>query len=618
MRLFSCLNYFSFKLPRKYYHAKKGFAMDTLHEKLKTLPDAPGVYIMKDARDKIIYVGKARVLKNRVRQYFQSGKNHGAKVKAMVAKIADFETIITAGEVEALILECNLIKKYRPRYNISLKDDKSYPYLRITAEDFPRIILTQRVIHDGSRYFGPYTNGLAVKETLALLRKIFPLRTCKTFAKRPCLEFHIKRCLAPCAKKISREDYMPFVKSAEKFLEGRTAQIERELSAQMNEAAEALNFEQAARLRDILAAIRKVTEKQKIVTDMGDADAIGLARLDGETCAQIFFIREGKVTGRESFLLNGTDDEIAAQIVTEFIKQYYSQAQISAAEILLPVTLSEDDSKILGKWLGVKLIEPKRGVKRSLVEMANQNAEKFLAEESARRQLQNAQTIGAVEELKNFLNLPKLPRRMECFDISHIQGAETVASMVVFEDGLPDKKSYRRFKIRSTEGKPDDFLSMREVTSRRYSSTDNLPDLIVLDGGLGQLSSALEIIRGAGHQVPVVGLAKQFELIFVEGSSIPVELPRDSQALKLMQRIRDEAHRFAITYHRKLRRVRNLKSELDNVAGIGVKRRTELFKKFGSIDKIKSATVEELSAVPKMTRAAAESLRKFFDAQSFA
>ncbi|MBQ7722845.1 MAG: excinuclease ABC subunit UvrC [Selenomonadaceae bacterium] len=592
--------------------------MDILHEKLKTLPDAPGVYIMKDARDKIIYVGKARVLKNRVRQYFQSGKNHGAKVKAMVAKIADFETIITAGEVEALILECNLIKKYRPRYNISLKDDKSYPYLRITAEDFPRIILTQRVIHDGSRYFGPYTNGLAVKETLALLRKIFPLRTCKTFAKRPCLEFHIKRCLAPCAKKISREDYMPFVKSAEKFLEGRTAQIERELSAQMNEAAEALNFEQAARLRDILAAIRKVTEKQKIVTDMGDADAIGLARLDGETCAQIFFIREGKVIGRENFLLNGTDDETAAQIVTEFIKQYYSRAQISAAEILLPVTLSEDDSKILGKWLGVKLIEPKRGVKRSLVKMANQNAEKFLAEESARRQLQNAQTIGAVEELKNFLNLPKLPRRMECFDISHIQGAETVASMVVFEDGLPDKKSYRRFKIHSTEGKPDDFLSMREVTSRRYSSTDNLPDLIVIDGGLGQLSSALEIIRGAGHQVPVVGLAKQFELIFVEGSSIPVELPRDSQALKLMQRIRDEAHRFAITYHRKLRRVRNLKSELDNVAGIGVKRRTELFKKFGSIDKIKSATVEELSAVPKMTRAAAESLRKFFDAQSFA
>ena len=589
--------------------------MENLQEKLKTLPDAPGVYLMHDARGKIIYVGKARVLKNRVRQYFRSGKNHGAKVKAMVAKVADFETIVTDGEVEALILECNLIKKYRPRYNISLKDDKSYPYLRVTAEDFPRIILTRRVIHDGSRYFGPYTSGLAVKETLQLLKKIFPLRTCKTFPTRPCLEFHIKRCLAPCAKKISREEYLPFVKAAEKFLEGHTAQVERELSARMNAAAEALNFEQAARLRDILSAVRKVTEKQKIISDTGDADAIGLARLENETCAQIFFIRDGKVTGRENFLLSGAHDEDDAQAVTEFIKQYYSRAKISAAEILLPVKLNDDDLKILGEWLGVKLIEPKRGVKRSLVEMANQNAEKFLAEENARRQLKNAQTVGAVEELKNFLNLPRLPRRMECFDISHIQGAETVASMVVFEDGAPDKKSYRRFKIRAAEGKPDDFLSMREVTGRRYGSTENLPDLIVIDGGLGQLGSALEIIRGAGHQVPVVGLAKQFELIFVEGSSVPIELPRDSQALKLMQRIRDEAHRFAITYHRKLRRKRNLKSELDNVAGIGVKRRTELLKKFGTLGKIKSATVEELSAVPSMTHAAAESLRKFFDAQ---
>ena len=588
--------------------------MEIIQEKLKTLSDSPGVYLMKDSRGKIIYVGKARVLKNRVRQYFQAGKNHGAKVKAMIAKISDFETIITATEVEALILECNLIKKHRPRYNISLKDDKSYPYLRLTAEDFPRIILTRRVIHDGSRYFGPYTSGLAVKESLALLKKIFPLRTCKTFAKRPCLEYHIKRCFAPCANKISHEDYMQFVKSAEKFLEGRTAQVERELTTQMNDAADNLNFEQAARLRDILLAIKKVTEKQKIITDTGDVDAIGLARLESEICAQIFFIRDGKVTGRESFLLNGAADESDAQAVMEFIKQYQSRAQISAAEILLPVTLPDDDLKILSEWLAVKLIEPKRGVKRSLVEMANQNAEKFLAEESARRQLKNAQTIGALKELKKFLNLPRLPRRMECFDISHIQGAETVASMVVFEDGAPDKKSYRRFKIHSAEGKPDDFLSMREVTSRRYNTTDNLPDLIVIDGGLGQLSSALEIIRGAGHSVPVVGLAKQFELIFVEGSSIPVELPRDSQALKLMQRIRDEAHRFAITYHRKLRRKRNLKSELDNVAGIGQKRRTELFKNFGTLAKIKAATVEELSAVPSMTHAAAIALKEFFDA----
>lgn len=566
---------------------------------------------MKDARGKIIYVGKARVLKNRVRQYFQANKNHSAKVKAMVAKIADFETIITASEVEALILECNLIKKHRPRYNISLKDDKSYPYLRVTAEDFPRIILTRRIVHDGSRYFGPYTSGIAIKETLQLLRKIFPLRTCKTFAKRPCLEFHIKRCLAPCVNKIFREDYMRLVNAAEKFLEGRTAQIERELSAQMNDAADNLDFENAARLRDILFAIKKVTEKQKIVTDTGDADAIGLARLDGQTCAQIFFIREGKVVGRENFLLNGADNESDEKILTEFIKQYYSRAQLSATEILLPTALAEE--KLLSEWLGVKLIVPKRGVKYSLVNMAVQNAEKFLSEESARHQLKTAQTIGAVEELKNFLNLPRLPRRIECFDISHIQGAETVASMVVFVNGLPDKKSYRRFKIRSTEGKPDDFLSMREVTSRRYSATDNLPDLIVIDGGIGQLNAALDVIRDLGHTIPVVGLAKQFELIFVEGSSIPVELPRDSQALKLMQRIRDEAHRFAVTYHRKLRRKRNLKSELDNVAGIGVKRRTELFKHFGTLEKIKSATIEELSTVPSMNHTVAVALKEFFN-----
>lgn len=588
---------------------------DDLLTKIKTLPDSPGVYLMKDIRGKIIYVGKARVLKNRVRQYFQANKNHCAKVKAMVAKVADFETIVTSSEVEALILECNLIKKYRPRYNISLKDDKTYPYLRLTAEDFPRIILTRRVIHDGSKYFGPYTSGLAVKETLQLLRKIFPLRTCKTFAKRPCLEFHIKRCLAPCAQKISREEYMQLVNAAEKFLEGRTAQVERELSSRMNDAAQSLNFELAAHLRDVLLAVRKVVEKQKIVTDSGDVDAIGLARLDGETCAQIFFIRDGKVIGRENFLLSGTDDESDAQAVTEFIKQYYTRAKISAAEILLPVTLPAQDVELLSKWLGVKLIVPKRGVKRSLVEMANQNAEKFLSEESARRQLKDSQTFGAVEELKTLLNLPKLPRRMECFDISHIQGAETVASMVVFDNGVPDKKSYRRFKIRSAEGKPDDFLSMREVTSRRYGKIPaDLPDLIVIDGGQGQLNSALEIIRGAGHDVPVIGLAKQFELIFVEGSSTPIELPRDSQALKLMQRIRDEAHRFAITYHRKLRRARNLKSELDNVAGIGVKRRTELLKKFGSLAEIKAASVDELLSVPSMTRTVAESLKKFFNA----
>ena len=588
--------------------------MSLLEEKLKTLPESSGVYIMKDAAGKIIYVGKAVVLKNRVRQYFHSNKNHSAKVKAMVAKIVDFETIVTASEVEALILECNLIKKYRPRYNICLKDDKTYPYLKLTlAEDFPRIILTRRVEKDGSRYFGPYTIGGAVKESLELLRKLFPLRTCKHFPNRPCLQFHIKRCLAPCVNKISREDYSQFVVAVEKFLDGKTAEVERDLESRMLAAAENLNFEMAARLRDILLAVKKISERQKIVTDAGNVDAIGLARLNSEVCAQIFFVREGKVIGRESFLLNGAADESDAQAVLNFIKQYYSQAKITAEEILLPTEL--DDEKILTEWLKVKLTVPKRGVKNSLVEMANENAKKFLEEKTARAELANAQTIGAVEDLQKYLKLAKLPRRMECFDISHFQGAETVASMVVFENGAPDKKSYRRFKINSTEGKPDDFLSMREVTERRYGklAAEDFPDLIVIDGGIGQLNSALEIIRQFHKDVPVVGLAKQFELIFVEGESEPVELPRGSQALYLMQRIRDEAHRFAITYHRKLRRARNLKSELDNISGIGAKRRAELFKKFGTLQKIKSATIDELLEVPSMSRAAAEALRRFFD-----
>ena len=588
---------------------------ELVQEKLKTLPDSPGVYLMKNAQGKIIYVGKAIILKNRVRQYFQSNKNHSVKVRAMVEKICDFETIITASEVEALILECNLIKKYRPRYNICLKDDKSYPYLKLTLnEDFPRVFITRRIIDDGSKYFGPYTNSQAVKDSLELLRKLFPLRTCKTLGKRPCLEYHINRCLAPCVDKISRADYSDLVRATGKFLEGRTADVERDLTAKMTAAADSMNFELAAKLRDILLAVRKISEKQKIVTDTGDIDAIGISRLNDEVCAQIFFIRDGKVTGRESFLLDGAVEVSDAEVTVEFIKQYYSRTKISATELLLPVAVADEDVKILAEWLGVKIFEPKRGVKRSLVEMANENAEKYLAELSARQELKAAQTSRAVEDLQKYLNLPKLPRKMECFDISHFQGAETVASMVVFDNGQPDKKKYRRFKIRSTEGKPDDFMSMREVTSRRYGklTAEELPDLIVIDGGIGQLNSALEMIRSFGHEVPIVGLAKEFELIFVEGESEPVELPRDSQALYLMQRIRDEAHRFAITYHRKLRRLRNLKSELDNVAGIGEKRRAELFKKFGTLGKIKAASIEELLTVPTMNRTAAESLINFF------
>lgn len=596
-------------------------------EKLKLLPDSPGVYIMKDDHGKIIYVGKAIVLKNRVRQYFQSSRNHTPKVRAMVSHIADVETIMTANEVESLILEANLIKKHRPRYNIRLKDDKSYPYVKVTVqEDFPRVFITRRVLRDGARYFGPYTNVTALRDSLKLLRRLFPLRTCRTMPERPCLEYHIKRCLAPCVGKVEAEDYRAMIRAVLLFLEGRTDDVERELEQRMNAAAEAYHFETAARLRDQLSAVRTAAERQNIVTGAGDQDAVGMARSAAGVCVQIFFIRGGKMIGREHFLLRGSEEESDADILRAFLEQYYNQATFVPREVLLPCAIEAAAQATIEAWLAarkgggkVALLTPQRGTKHDIVQMATGNAAKFLADEETRRSLLDEQTLGAVEELGRYLGLKHPPRRMECFDISHNQGQETVASMVVFEDGAPKKSDYRRFKIRSTEGKPDDFLSMREVTTRRYVGLpeEELPDLIIIDGGKGQLSSALEIIRHtAGHKdVPVVGLAKQFELVFTEGNSEPVELPRRSQALYLIQRIRDEAHRFAITFHRKLRGKRNLVSVLDHIVGIGPKRRQSLRTHFGSLEKIKEATVEELAVAPGMNRTSAEAVRHFFDAQ---
>ena len=600
---------------------------DIVAEKLKLLPDSPGVYIMKDDHGKIIYVGKAIVLKNRVRQYFQSSRNHTPKVRAMVSHIADFETIMTANEVESLILEANLIKKHRPRYNIRLKDDKSYPYVKVTVQEgFPRVFITRRVLRDGARYFGPYTNVTALRDSLKLLRRLFPLRTCRTMPQRPCLEYHIKRCLAPCVGKVGEEDYRAMIRAALLFLEGRTDDVERELEQRMHAAAEAYHFETAARLRDQLSAVRTAAERQNIVTGAGDQDAIGMARSAAGVCVQIFFIRSGKMIGREHFLLRGSEEETNADILRAFLEQYYNQATFVPREVLLPQDIDDAARATIESWLAarkgggkVALLSPQRGTKHDIVQMATGNAEKFLSDEETRRSLMDEQTLGAVEELGRYLGLKHLPRRMECFDISHNQGQETVASMVVFEDGAPKKSDYRRFKIRSTEGKPDDFLSMREVTTRRYVglAEEKLPDLIIIDGGKGQLSSALEIIRhAAGHKdVPVVGLAKQFELVFTEGNPDPVELPRRSQALYLIQRIRDEAHRFAITFHRKLRGKRNLVSVLDHIVGIGPKRRQSLRAHFGSLEKIKEASVEELAAAPGMNRTSAEAVRHFFDAQ---
>ena len=600
---------------------------DLVAEKLKLLPDSPGVYIMKDARGKIIYVGKAIVLKNRVRQYFQSSRNQAPKVRAMVSHVADFETIMTANEVESLILEANLIKKHRPRYNIRLKDDKSYPYVKVTVqEEYPRVFITRRVLRDGARYFGPYTNVTALRDSLKLLKRLFPLRTCRTMPDRTCLEFHIKRCLAPCVGKVTVEDYRAMIRAVLLFLEGRTDDVERELEQRMTLAAEAYHFETAARLRDQLSAVRKAAERQNIVTGAGDQDAIGMARSAAGVCVQIFFIRGGKMIGREHFLLRGSEEESDADILRAFLEQYYNQATFVPREVLLPCAIDTAGQEIIERWLAEKkgggkvaLLTPQRGTKRDIVVMATGNAEKFLADEETRRSLADEQTLGAVAELGRYLGLKKPPHRMECFDISHNQGQETVASMVVFEGGMPKKSDYRRFKIKSAEGKPDDFLSMREVTTRRYVGLpeDELPDLIIIDGGKGQLSSALEIIRNeAGHKnVPVVGLAKQFELVFTEGNSEPVELPRRSPSLYLIQRIRDEAHRFAITFHRKLRGKRNLVSVLDHIVGVGPKRRQALWEYFGTLDKIKAASVDELASVPGMNRPSAEAVVHFFEAQ---
>lgn len=591
-----------------------------LTEKLAHLPDQPGVYLMKDAQGKIIYVGKAVVLKNRVRSYFQSSRNHSPKVRSMVARIADLEYIVTASEMEALILECNLIKKHRPKYNISLRDDKSFPYIKVTLnEPFPRVYATRKVVKDGARYFGPYTNAGAVHETLKLLKRLFPLRTCRRLdAPRPCLQYHIKRCLAPCAGKVNEAEYGDMIKAVCLFLEGRSEDMVKSLRRKMDQAAENLEFEQAARLRDQLQAVEKITEKQNIVTGAGDQDAVGLARSAAGICVQVFFIRSGKMVGRDHFLLSGGEEEEDADLLTAFLKQYYSQSTFIPREILLPLELAEQE--LLTEWLSglrggkVWLEVPKRGTKKDLVQMAAGNALLVLNEQALKIQDQADRTEGAVRELGRYLAMDGLPERIECFDISHIQGAETVASMVVFEGGLPKKEDYRRFKLRTVEGKPDDFKSMQEVVGRRYrDGSAPLPDLIIIDGGKGQLSSALEIIRGAGlHDVMVVGLAKEFEHIFREGMSEPLILPRHSQSLYLVQRIRDEAHRFAITYHRKLRSKRNMVSVLDHIQGIGEKRRKALWQEFGSLAKIKQAAVEELAAAPGMTRPAAEAVYAFF------
>lgn len=539
----------------------------------------------------------------------------------MVAKIAEIETIVTSSEVEALILECNLIKKYRPRYNISLKDDKTYPYLKVTMqEDFPRLYVTRRQLRDGARYYGPYADAGAMHATVKLLRSMFPLRTCRKMnVDRPCLNYHIKRCLAPCAGYISKADYHKMIKSVCMVLDGRTTELERDLKQQMQEAADNYAFEEAARLRDQLQAVARLNEAQKAVTNNGgDMDIFGLGQDMTGLCVQLFFVRKGKLIGRDNFFLPDGGDT-PQEVMTAFVKQYYNEATFIPKEVVLPYLPEEEEKQLIETWLAykaqrrVELLLPQRGVKKDLLKLANENAVKLLNERLRKGSLSLKNDLQAAEELQQALGLEHPLERMDCFDISHTQGSETVASMVVFRNGTSSKKDYRRYKIVSAEGKPDDFKSMQEVVYRRYRDYEDLPSLVVIDGGKGQLSSALEVIRGLGlDDLPVVGLAKREEEIFKPQQSESIMLDRDGAALHLIQRIRDEAHRFAITYHRKLRGKRNLVSVLDHVEGIGLKRRQELWKAFKTLDAMRAASVEELAAVEGMNHAAAQTLYDFF------
>jgi excinuclease ABC subunit C len=604
---------------------------------LGTLPAKPGCYLMKNSSGKIVYVGKAINLRSRVRSYFHTGADHTRKTQRMVFGIADIDFILVESELEALILEMNLIKKHLPEYNVRLKDDKRYPFIKVLWTDpFPKVIVTRQHEKDGSRYYGPYTSVWAVHQTLDLLRKIFQYRSCDRIITgqdpRACLYYDIKLCTAPCIGKINQQDYRQMIDDLCKFLEGHTDPILDRLRGQMQLLSEQMNFEQAAIARDQIMAIEKVVERQKIISNREeDSDVIALARSNGEACVQVFFIRNGRLIGREYFILEGTEDEDDSEVVSEFIKQFYSEASHIPSEVLLPNEVEE--AVIIQQWLNqqrggqkVQIRIPRRGTSRDLVKMATENAVETLTALKSQWEADTHKQSQALGELQKALKMQNPPNRIECYDISNIHGTAAVGSMVVFEKGVPNKKLYRRFNIKSVSG-PDDFASMEEVLARRFkrwqSSQDLqavgekvdeafaiLPDLLVVDGGKGQLSRAVKVAEGYDNLegMLIVGLAKEHELIFMPGRDLPVELPRNSQGLYLMQRIRDEAHRFAITAHRKMRKKERLVSRLDQIPGIGSARKKELLKTFGSLDGVRKASVEDLAKVPGITTALAETI----------
>ena len=599
-----------------------------LEQQLKALPAKPGVYLFKDEADNILYVGKATSLYNRVGSYFVSPHSLSQKLQRMIERIRDFDFFVTDSEQEAVLLECNLIKKYRPRYNVRLKDDKSYPYLKVSIdEDWPRVYITRRLEKDNARYFGPFASASSVHQTLALLRRIFPFRSCKRTItgsdSRPCLEYDIHRCLGPCIVAVSKEEYRQLINQVILFLEGKQEMIVRELRSKMEAAAKNLEFEKAALFRDQIHAVERVIERQKIAQAQGEMDVIALAQTREQAYVLVFFIRNGKLIGRENFILQGARDEEPNRIITSFVQQFYSSALYIPERILLQYPLEE--MTLTRKWLEekkqskVELQVPRRGLRKELVDMVAENAR--LGMEQFRAKLLNEPDAlaGALEGVKRELFLHHLPRLVECYDISDIQGTSAVGSMVVFEDGLPKKSHYRRFKIRSVAG-ANDYAMLQEVLRRRFKRVKSelqkgtwaiVPDLVLIDGGKGHLNAALEVMNEAGvDSIPCASIAKENEAIFLPYETEPIMLPPHSSALYFLQRVRDEAHRFAVGYYHKVHSRKSFASALDSIPGVGAKRKQALLKKFGSVKGVRQASIEELAATKGMSRSVAEAVKE--------
>ena len=597
-----------------------------IEEELKKLPAKPGVYLMHDEKDTIIYVGKAISLKNRVRQYFQASRNRGVKIDQMVSHIARFEYIITDSELEALVLECNLIKEHRPKYNTMLMDDKTYPFIKVTVqEDYPRVLFSRRMSKDRAKYFGPYTSAGAVKDTIDLIHKLYGIRSCsralpKTMGKdRPCLNYHIHQCPAPCQGYISKEAYGESVKKALSFLNGNYAPVLKELEEKMNQASEALDFEKAIEYRELLNSVSQIAQKQKITSsDMGDRDIVALAAEKEDAVVQIFFVRDGRLIGRDHFCVRIMEDESPQEVLGTFLKQFYAGTPYIPRTIMLQYEVP--DQELIQEWLTgrrgqkVHIQVPRKGEKEKLVELACKNAQMVLTQDRERIRREEGRTIGAMKEIAKLLGLEKL-ERVEAYDISNISGFQTVGSMVVYEKGRPKRSDYRKFRIRGVQG-ADDYASMEEMLTRRLSHYENYPDLIMMDGGKGQVNVALRVMEALQLQIPVCGMVKddrhRTRGIYFCNQEIPIS--RDSEGFRLVTRIQDEAHRFAIEYHRSLRSKEQVHSVLDDIPGIGPARRKALMKAFQTLEDIRAADVETLAAVDGMNARAAAQVYEFFHA----